>query len=242
MLRENLSRTMDHDPDFEWRGQDVTRIENLSDIVFALALGMIVSASSPPATFDELVAFLPNIVPVTAAFAMLLMIWNFHFVYFRRYGLSDGKIIFLNALLLLLVMFIAYPLRFVFDSLFSYILAVAGYTDRIIAMQVDFTRAAQIEAVFIAGYALIFLLFSRMYAHALKHREMIGLSDREVLMTKMSLRSFYIQVGMALIILPLALFTPIGPFAPFLFFLNWPLNVIAFKILDGEQALPDKAD
>lgn len=236
MIRGKLAVALDHDPHFEWRGRDVTRIENLSDIVFALALGMLVSAASPPATFPELLDFLLGIVPVTAAFAMMLMIWNAHFVYFRRYGLSDGKIIFLNAALLLLVLFIAYPLRFIFDSLFYYILFAFGLSQKIIDMQVGFTRAAQIQAIFFAGYAAIFLLFSRMYAHALKNKALLGLSEREIHLTRLSLFSFYIQAGLVLLIIPIALLTPIGPFAPFLLFLNWPLNVLASKRLKTRDA------
>ena len=48
MIRRALKTHLDQDPYFQWRGDSVTRIENLSDIVFALALGMLVSSSSPP--------------------------------------------------------------------------------------------------------------------------------------------------------------------------------------------------
>ena len=112
MLRETIAQRLDHDPLFKWRGDHVTRIENLSDIVFALALGMLVSATSPPTNFSELGAHLLNIIPVAAGFGLLLNLWNAHFVYFRRYGLADGQTIFLNACLLLVVLFLAYPLRF----------------------------------------------------------------------------------------------------------------------------------
>ena len=54
-MRTELAKHLDHDPHFEWRGQSVTRLENLSDIVFALALGMLLLTGAPPATFDELI-------------------------------------------------------------------------------------------------------------------------------------------------------------------------------------------
>lgn len=130
-IRESLTAHLDHDPLFVWRGQTVTRIENLSDIVFALALGMLVSSSSAPQTFSDLQQFLISIIPVTAAFAVLLSIWNRHFVFFRRYGLADGRVIFLNACMLFVVLFLAYPLRFAFDSFFAYVLAMLGNFDRI---------------------------------------------------------------------------------------------------------------
>ena len=106
-MRTEIAKHLDHDPNFEWRGQTVTRIENLSDIVFALALGMLLLTGTPPQTFSELITFLINIVPVAAGFLILFMIWNAHFVFFRRYGIADNTVVLLNALLLLMVLFFA---------------------------------------------------------------------------------------------------------------------------------------
>lgn len=221
MLRNKIKKNVDHDPNFDWRGRDVTRIENLSDIVFALALGMLVSSSTPPQTFSDLTGFLWNIIPVSAAFAMMLLIWNAHFVYFRRYGLSDGRIIFLNACLLLLVLFIAYPLRFVFDSLFAFVLLTLGMPERILAMEVDFTQSSKIVGIFAAGYAAIFLVFSQMYAHALKNQHLLGLSDTETQLTRLSVAKFYVQIAISFLVLGSALFSPLGAFSGFFYSLNW---------------------
>ncbi|MEO0674553.1 MAG: hypothetical protein AAFY32_06055, partial [Pseudomonadota bacterium] len=62
-MRQAIVDGIDHDPDFEWRGRRVTRIENLSDIIFALALGMLVSSSQPPTTFGDLFDFVLNVIP-----------------------------------------------------------------------------------------------------------------------------------------------------------------------------------
>ena len=92
-MRDTVAKHLDHDPDFEWRGQTVTRIENLSDIVFALALGMLLLTGTPPQTFAQLIQFLISIIPVAAGFFILFTIWNAHFVFFRRYGLADNQIV-----------------------------------------------------------------------------------------------------------------------------------------------------
>ena len=99
MLRGAIGKPLDHDPNFRWRGEAVTRIENLSDIAFALALGMIISGSSVPQTFAELREFLFFLVPTAAAFAIILQIWMVHYTFFRRYGVADKRIIVLNAAL-----------------------------------------------------------------------------------------------------------------------------------------------
>ena len=65
MIRDSLKdfKGLDHDPNFRWRGTNVTRIENLSDIIFALALGMLISGVDAPRDIIGLRAFLWNIFP-----------------------------------------------------------------------------------------------------------------------------------------------------------------------------------
>lgn len=219
------AREIDHDPHFDWRGRNVTRIENLSDIVFALALGMLVSASSPPISYGDLKDHMLNIVPVTAGFAILLMVWNMHFVFFRRYALGDNVTIFLNAVLLLLILFIAYPLRFIFDSLFSYILLLFGYSERIAALGVSsYYIAGELMSFYAVGYAMIFAIFALMYRHALKKAALIGLSEKEIVYTRLSIAIFLMQIIISLGVAILAVTPPVYVFASFLFFLNWPVG------------------
>ncbi|NHK28578.1 DUF1211 domain-containing protein [Parvularcula flava] len=217
------AREIDHDPHFQWRGRNVTRIENLSDIVFALALGMLVSASSPPIDFTDLKFHLLGIIPVTAGFAILLLVWNMHFVYFRRYGLGDRTTIFLNAILLLLILFIAYPLRFIFDALFSYILIAFGHTARIEALGIfDTMMAGELMRYYAIGYALIFAVYALMYRHALKRADEIGLSTKERMLTALSVQVFIMQIIIASAVAILAAMPPLWVWASFLFFFNWP--------------------
>ena len=222
-MRTELAKHLDHDPHFEWRGQSVTRLENLSDIVFALALGMLLLTGAPPATFDELIEFLINIVPVSAAFAILFMMWNAHFTFFRRYGLADTKIVFLNSVLLLLVLFVAYPLRFIFDSLFGYVVfQFTADATRLMESNMDFTNSANGVAIFNAGYAVIILLTSLMYQHALSKADMLGLSQNERQLTKRTMWMYRGEMVCAVIVVMAATLTPLGPFAGGLLILIWP--------------------
>jgi len=223
MIRDEVAKHLDHDPDFEWRGQNVTRIENLSDIVFALALGMMLFGGAPPQTFSELVHFLISIVPVTASFIILFMMWNAHFVFFRRYALADNTIVLINSALLLMVLFTAYPLRFIFDSLFWYIIgsATGDYT-QLLETEMEFINSARSMAFFGAGYAVIYTLFSFMYGHAARKSKLIGLSPKETLITQQTVWIFRGEVIIAIGVIVCALFTPMGPFAGCLMILNWP--------------------
>lgn len=222
-MRNEIAKHLDHDPDFEWRGQSVTRIENLSDIVFALALGMMLFGGPPPQTFSQLVHFLISIIPVTASFVILLMMWNAHFVFFRRYALADNRIVLINSALLLMVLFTAYPLRFIFDSFFWYVIgsATGDYT-QLLETEMDLQNSARSMAIFGGGYAVIYTLLSFMYAHAVHKADSIGLSDKEVLITRQTVWIFRGEVAIAILLIFAALFTPMGPFAGALMFLNWP--------------------
>lgn len=236
-MRSTLAKHLDHDPHFEWRGQNVTRLENLSDIVFALALGMLLLTDAPPATYSELIAFLINIVPVGAAFAILFMMWNSHFTFFRRYGLADTKIVFLNSVLLLLVLFVAYPLRFIFDSLFGYVIyQFTADATRLMESDMDFTNSARGVAIFNSGYAMIICLTGLMYQHALSKAEMLGLSEDEQQLTRRTMWMFRGEMLIAAAAAVLAVTTPLGPFAGGLLILMWPNAVLwerKFKLSDA---------
>ncbi|MEX1252459.1 MAG: hypothetical protein WEA77_14875 [Hyphomonas sp.] len=76
-------------------------------------------------------------------------------MFFCRDALADGPIILLNTALLLLILYIAYPLRFVFDSLFGSILLQAGQMDRIAGMEAGYRGSGVIRAFFAAGFGAI---------------------------------------------------------------------------------------
>lgn len=238
MIRETLSRELDHDPRFHWRGGSVTRIENLSDIVFALALGMIVSSAARPETFSDLTAHLFTIIPVTAAFAILFMIWNAHYVFFRRYGVADGSIIFLNCILLLLVLFTAYPLRFIFDSLYGYVEGIMGDWSRLEAAGISYREAGVIMGYFAIGYGLIYLVISQMYVHALRKADLLGLTPSEIAMTRQSIWIFRVQILVVALTGICAVWTPMYAFSGWMMGLIWPGALIVDRLIP----VPDPAD
>lgn len=232
MLRDKITKQLDHDPHFTWRGHHVTRVENLSDIVFALALGLLVSASTPPATYQELFPHLMNIVPVAAGFAIMAAIWHAHFTFFRRYGVADGTIIVLNTILLLLILFIAEPLRFVFDSFFAFILGQAGNWTRMEEMGItSYRQAGTILGWFSLGYAMVFGIIHQMYWHALKQADILDLSPVEKQITRRSIWAYRFEVLVASIAGIVAAFTLVGPFAGFLYMLNRPTALIIKRAL-----------
>lgn len=202
---------LDHDPDFRWRGTNVTRIENLSDIVFAIALGMLITGVDAPRDIAGLRQFLWNVFPTALGFAVLLGLWHGHYTFFRRYGVADKTIIFLNAVLIFVVLFMAYPLRFAFDSLFAF---MTGDTDRSVEMGVMSLKiAGEFVAFFSLAYAIAFLIFALMYGHILKKAELLSLNVFELTLTKQMRATRYGQCAIALFTAAMCYWSPIYPMA-----------------------------
>lgn len=235
MIRDQISKSMDHDPHFKWRGAEASRIESLSDIIFAIALGMVVSASEPLKTFGDLEGFLTSIIPVSAAFVILVSIWHWHFTFFRRYGITNTRIIFYNAVLLFTVLFIAYPLRFAFESLFSFVLMSTGNFDRVAALELTYERSGAILAYFAIGYAFVHGLFILMYRYAISKSEELDLTAKEMMLSLRSLLSFYIQCGLSILVAIIAWYTPANGMAGFIFFLSWPAEFWLSRKYDPEK-------
>ncbi len=234
MIRASISKGLDHDPNFRWRGEAVTRIENLSDIVFALAFGMLISAASPPQTMADLSGFLFSIIPVTAAFAVLIGLWNTHFTFFRRYGVADNRIIFLNAILLFTVLYLAYPLRFAFDSLFAVITGMSGNDAQIQRMQMTFEDSGKILAYFGVGFAFVNMLFALMHSHVIKKHKLLALTDYELVTTKQSVFVHWGNVAVSLLMAGCAYFTQLNGWAGCLM----ALISVVYYIRDRKYKLP----
>ena len=231
MLRGEVAKGLDHDPNFHWRGDAVTRIENLSDIAFALALGMLVAGSGTPQTFDDLGRFLFSIMPVAAGFSVLLGLWHSHFTFFRRYGVADNHIICLNAALIFVVLYIAYPLRFAFDSFLAFILMQLGDGTMMETLGIKtFDMSGIIIAYYGLAYAVIQLLMMLMYVHALRKRELLALNSHEVSVTKREVFTHSFLMVFSIVVAALAYFTWLNGIAGCLFFITFLPYMIAKRI------------
>lgn len=224
MIRNHIAPLLDHDPHFRWRGDNVTRIENLSDIVFALAMGMIVLSSRVPTTFEELQAYLLSFIPAFLSFILLLQIWHTHFTFFRRYGVADARIVFYNVILLFFVLYAAYPLKFAFEGFFYFIYGYYDGWEKAGAMNLSFERSGYILAYFSIGYAAINFCYYLMYRHVLKKADVLELSSAEL---KISRGTKTLLGGMTLLCVAACFvcgFTPAYSFGGWLLALIWPLS------------------
>lgn len=169
--------------DFRLRGREVSRVEALTDGVFALAMTLLIVSVEVPSTFDDLVAIFPGFPAFAACFAILMWFWVTHHRFFRRYGLNDGTTVFLNSVLLFVVLIYVYPLKFLFSLFIAAITGIGGATGNLNrTMPQD--RMDELFVVYSAGYGLVWLLFGLMHVHAYRCRTALELNPVERLLTR----------------------------------------------------------
>src|SRR5215211_8023580 len=126
MIREALLKKEPAARDgFRLRGLgEVSRVEALSDGVIAFAITLLVVSLELPRTFDELLVPMRGFLAFAITFAMLFHVWLVQYKFFRRYGLSDNFTIWMTALLLFVVLFYVYPLKFVWTFIANALLGL----------------------------------------------------------------------------------------------------------------------
>jgi uncharacterized membrane protein len=167
---------------FRWRAGEITRLEAFCDVIFGFAITLLVVSLEVPHSYAELMADMRGFLPFAACFAQLALIWRTHYKFSRRYGLEDPYTVFLNVVLLFLVLFYVYPLKFVFTLLF------APLTGADVSAAMGWHEASVLMRIYALGFASVFLLFVLMYAHAYQLRRELGLNPVEILETRSAMQ------------------------------------------------------
>jgi uncharacterized membrane protein len=167
---------------FRWRAGEITRLEAFCDVVFGFAITLLVVSLEVPHTYSELMADMRGFLPFAACFAQLVLIWRTHYKFSRRYGLEDSYTVFLNVVLLFLVLFYVYPLKFVFTLVFSELAGTA------VPGSLGWHEGSVLMRIYALGFVSVFLLFILMYAHAYRLRRELELSPVEVAVTRFSIQ------------------------------------------------------
>ena len=145
------------------RHHEVTRLEGFSDAVFGFALTLLVVSLETPQTVGALRDLMRGFLPFALTFAMVCWIWYEHNVFFRRYGLQDPWTAFLNSVLLFVVLFYVYPLKFLTGALFSSLIWRDARPD--LLGTAEDGRAVML--LYSAGVVMIFGCFTLLYRHAM---------------------------------------------------------------------------
>ena len=174
----------------------VSRLEGFSDAVFAFSATLLVVSLEVPGTFSELAADLYGFVAFGLSFGALVLIWAAHNSYFRRFGLQDNTTILLNAILLFVVLFFVYPLKFLSQSFVSWVL---GFQPPGEATTVVLSGVGELASLFMLyglGFVTIFACFAFLYLHA---RKRLNLSRRQEFDAQTEVQYYLIYVFVGLV-------------------------------------------
>jgi uncharacterized membrane protein len=199
---------------FKWRGGQVTRIEALTDAVFGFAITFLFVSFDVPTDYDALLVQLRGFIPFAACFALLILVWMYHYKLFGRFDLDDSTTMLLNAILLFVVLFYIYPLKFVFTSWLGRAATFSSWA-----------QVGQMMVLYAIGFIAVFLVFGMMYGHAIRRRSELQLSEDDVYFALEHVGECGVMVAIGLISILLSQTVPpewAAPAAGFVYFLIAP--------------------
>ena len=167
-------------PRFRNRSTEVSRLEGFSDTAFGFAITLLVVSLVVPTRYDQMLDQLRGLPVFAVTFALVASIWYAQYIFFRRYAMDDVVTVILTLLLLFVVLFYVYPLKFLFGVAFQ----VSGIT----YSKHDIPSLFLIYGIGFAGVSLVLTL---MYIHAYQKREELGLTEWERFVTRVSITDHF---------------------------------------------------
>lgn len=164
---------------FRNRAHEVSRIEAFSDVIFGFAISLLVVSLEAPRTYEQMVEMLRGFLPFAICFWLFIDIWFEHHHFYKRYALQDKQTMFLNTLLLFVILFYVYPLKYMFTL----------FTQGIMGHPVELPRGGQqfLFTIYGIGVTSVFWILAAMYRHAFQRRDELGLNAVEQIDTRESM-------------------------------------------------------
>jgi len=189
--------------------RDVTRLEGFSDAVFGFVLTLLVVSLEVPEDFPALKETLSGFLPFAATFAVVAWIWFAHYSFFQRFALQDNLTVFLNLVLLFVVLFFAYPLKFVLTRV------VGGFTG--VGMPASGSGMGLMTPLdgrllmvaYSFGFVAVFAVLALLYWNAWRRRDELALGPLEAFDARAGIRAHALSVAIGVLSIVLALLVPV---------------------------------
>jgi uncharacterized membrane protein len=146
-------------------------LEGFSDAVFGFALTLLVVSLEVPSSFEALKTQMQGFLGFALMFAMVCWIWYEHNWFFRHTGLQDAWTAFLNSVLLFVVLFYVYPLKFLTAALMAAWFGLGG------PEAAGLASGNELLMLYSAGVVMIFGTFLLLYRHARSHIKDLSPAD-----------------------------------------------------------------
>lgn len=242
MMRDLLTKNkVGLNQEFRFRGQEPGRLENFSDAVFALAITLLLISTSPPSSFEQVKRFAFDLIPFLLCIALIISIWYEHYVFFLRYGLRNGKIVMLNTLFLVIVLFYVYPLKFLTKLILFPIAAMTGQDNILTEMNglIKGKDVADLMIIYGLGAAAVFLVLRWMYAYAYKQADALELNEIERFDTRSRIQSNTLMATVPLLSVMMAIIFHghwiAGLISGMTYFLYTPIMVLFARNVDRRR-------
>jgi len=210
-----------------------TRLESLTDTVFGFSIALLIVSIDVPRDFSGLMDIMRGFAGFALSFAMIILVWMYHYRFFRDYKLEDNTTIVLNAVLLFVVLFYVYPLKYV-------VTVITTMMGGEFLVTVD--EVSTLMAIYSAGFATLFGVFALMYRHAYSNRSTLGLDAKQTVTVSEHVSGCLIMTGAGLLAAVLALALPspwAGPLSGFSYFLIWPAQWLNSRHYAQLREAPD---
>jgi uncharacterized membrane protein len=204
---------------FRLRGKEITRLESFSDAVFGFALTLLVVSLDVPKTYVDLVTTMRGFPAFALCFLFLALIWNGHYKYCRRYGLDDGTARFLTCVMLFLVLFYVYPLKF----LFSFSITALFFGGSAQPLTMTSSQFSALLVIYGLGFAAVYLAMTLLYLHAYRLRDALELTELEKFDTRYQIFRLLTLVAIGLLAALLARIPFLRNWSSMIYMLLFPI-------------------
>ena len=167
-----------NDPRIIYRGESPTRLDNLTDAVFGIAITLLIFNITNPNSFDTLLNFTKTFPAFLISIIILMLFWNEHASFSRMYGLNEFAFKVINVAFISLIIFYVYPLRFLSLVLSEF------YFRLDLDAQLDPMRMPDLMIYYGFVAAALYLTIFFFYEMAVRRKDLLELSEYELFLTR----------------------------------------------------------